>query len=291
MAAMIAAQRDEHQIPHAVACRALGVSRSWFYKWRGGVLPPQAQRRERLKAEVKRLFEIHGGKYGSPRITADLRDTGWRVSENTVAGLMREQHLAARRTKKPKSTTRPGKGRWRAPDLVKRDFPAAQVNRKWYGDGTEIPTDEGKLHLASVLDMGSRRVLGFALREHHDAQLAHGALAMAVAVRGGQVPGVILHTDQGSEYTARAFRQACERLSIRQSMGRPGSALDNAVIESWHSTLEFELRRLQHFATRAQARAAVAAWIEDYNTARRHSALGMKSPVQYEQALAAGKAA
>jgi transposase InsO family protein len=260
-------------------------------KWRGGVLPPQAQRRERLKAEVKRLFEIHGGKYGSPRITADLRDTGWRVSENTVAGLMREQHLAARRTKKPKSTTRPGKGRWRAPDLVKRDFPAAQVNRKWYGDGTEIPTDEGKLHLASVLDMGSRRVLGFALREHHDAQLAHGALAMAVAVRGGQVPGVILHTDQGSEYTARAFRQACERLSIRPSMGRPGSALDNAVIESWHSTLEFELRRLQHFATRAQARAAVAAWIEDYNTARRHSALGMKSPVQYEQALAAGKAA
>ena len=288
---MIAAQRDEHQIPHAVACRALGVSRSWLCKWRGGVLPPQAQRRERLKAEVKRLFEIHGGKYGSPRITADLRDTGWRVSENTVAGLMREQHLAARRTKKPRSTTRPGKGRWRAPDLVKRDFPAAQVNRKWYGDGTEIPTDEGKLHLASVLDMGSRRVLGFALREHHDAQLAYGALAMAVAVRGGQVPGVILHTDQGSEYTARAFRQACERLSIRQSMGRPGSALDNAVIESWHSTLEFELRRLQHFATRAQARAAVAAWIEDYNTARRHSALGMKSPVQYEQALAAGKAA
>ena len=91
--------------------------------------------------------------------------------------------------------------------------------------------------------MGSRRVLGFALGEHHDAQLAYGALAMAVAVRGGQVPGVILHTDQGSEYTARPFRQACERLSIPQSMGRPGSALDNAVIESWHSTLEFELRR------------------------------------------------
>jgi putative transposase len=139
--------------------------------------------------------------------------------------------------------------------------------------------------------MGSRRVLGFALREHHDAQLAYGALAMAVAVRGGQVPGVILHTDQGSEYAAKAFRQACERLSVRQSMGRPGSALDNAVIESWHSTLEFELRRLQHFATRAAARAGVAAWIEDYNTVRRHSALGMKSPVQYEQALAAGKAA
>jgi putative transposase len=291
VAALIAAQRDGHQIPHAVACRALGVSRSWFYKWKGGSLPPRAQRRERLKAEVKRLFDLHGGKYGSPRIAADLRDAGWRVSENTVAALMAEQHLAARQKRKRKATTRPGKGRWRAPDLVKRDFPAAQLNRKWYGDGTEIPTDEGKLHLASVLDMGSRRVLGFCLSEHHDAQLAYGALAMAVAVRGGQVPGVILHTDQGSEYTARTFRQACGRLSVRQSMGRPGSALDNAVIESWHSTFEFELRRLQHFATRAQARAGVAAWIEDYNAVRRHSALGMMSPVAYEQALAAGKAA
>ena len=109
---------------------------------------------------------------------------------------MREQGLAARRKKKRRSTTRPGKGRWRAPDLVKRDFPAQQVNRKWYGDGTEIPTGEGKLYLASVMDMASRRVLGFALGEHHDAQLAYSALVMAVAVRGGQVPGVIMHTDQ-----------------------------------------------------------------------------------------------
>jgi putative transposase len=291
VAALIAAQRDEHQVPHALACRALGVSRSWFYKWRGGALGPRAQRRERLAAEVARLFAVHEGKYGSPRITADLRDGGWRVSENTVAALMREQHLAARRKKRRRATTRPGRGRWRAPDLVKRKFPAARINQKWYGDGTEIATGQGKLHLASVLDMGSRRVLGFALREHHDAQLAYGALAMAVAVRGGQVPGVILHTDQGSEYTARAFRQACERLGVCQSMGRPGSALDNAVIESWHSTLEFELRSVEHFATKAQAKARVAAWIEDYNTVRRHSALRMMSPVAYEQALAAGRAA
>jgi putative transposase len=291
VAALIAARRETRRIPHTVACRALGVSRSWFYKWRGGALGPRAERRQRLKAEVKRLFEAHHGKYGSPRITADLRDDGWRVSENTVAGLMRELGLAARRKKKRKVTTRPGKGRWRAPDLVKRDFPAANINCKWYGDGTEIPTGEGKLYLASVLDMGSRRVLGFALGEHHDAKLAYGALAMAVAVRGGQVPGVILHTDQGSEYTAKAVRQACERLSVAQSMGRPGSALDNAVIESWHSTLEFELRRTEHFATKAAARAKVAAWIEDYNTTRRHSALGMRSPVAYEQALAAGEAA
>jgi transposase InsO family protein len=181
VAALIAAQRDGHQVPHAVACRALGVSRSWFYKWRGGALPPQAQRRELLKAEVARLFRLHHGRYGSARITADLRDAGWRVSENTVAALMREQGLAARRKRRRKSTTRPGKGRWRAPDLVRRDFPATRVNCKWYGDGTEIRTGEGKLQLASILDMGSRRVLGFALSERHDAQLAYCALAMAVA--------------------------------------------------------------------------------------------------------------
>ena len=251
------------------------------------MLPPRAARHEQLKAEVKRLFAAHEGKYGAPRITADLRDEGWAVSKNTVAAVMREQGLAARRTKKRKATTRPGKGRWRAPDLVKRDFPAQKINTKWYGDGTEIPTGEGKLYLASVMDMASRRVLGFALSEHHDAELAYGALAMAVAVRGGAVPGVIMHTGQGSEYTARLFRAACTRLSISQSMGRPGSALDNAVIESWHSTVESGLRRGGHFATRAAARARVAAWIEEYNHNRRHSACGMMSPVAWE--LAAGR--
>jgi transposase InsO family protein len=291
VAALIAAQRDHHQIPHATACRALGVSRSWFYQHKDRELTPREARREALAAEIRRLFRAHRGTYGSPRITADLREAGWKVSKNTVAAIMREQGLAARRKKKRRATTRPGKGRWRAPDLVKRDFPAQQVNRKWYGDGTEIPTDEGKLYLASVMDMASRRVLGFALGEHHDARLAYSALVMAVAVRGGQVPGVIMHTDRGSEYTAALVRQACARLSISQSMGRPGSALDNAVIESWHSTLEFELRALEHFATRAAARARVSAWIQDYNTQRRHSALGMMTPVGYEQALKAGKAA
>ena len=291
MAGFIAAQRADHGVPYAVSCRALEVPGSWFYKWRRGDVSPRRARRERLKAEVRRLFEAHKGKRGSPMITADLHDLGWRVSKNTVAALMAEMGLAARPKKRRKGTTRPGKGRWKAPDLVKRDFPAEQINVKWYGDGTEIDTDEGKLYLDSVLDVGSRRVLGFALGEHHDADLAYGALVMAVAVRGGQVPGVIMHTDRGSEYTAGLFRAACERLRISQSMGRPGSALDNAVIESWHSTLEFELRRLEHFATRAAARAGVAAWIEDYNYHRRHSALGRVSPVDYERALAGKDAA
>jgi putative transposase len=287
---MIAARRADGT-PVAVACRALGVSRSWFYRHKDGLLAPRAQRRAELGAEIARLFAGHEGKYGSPRITADLREAGWRVSENTVAALMREQHLAARQKKKRRASTRPGRGRWRAPDLVKRDFPATQINRKWYGDGTEVPTGEGKLYLASVLDMASRRILGFALGEHHDAQLAYGALAMAVTVRGGQAPGVVFHTDQGSEYSARTVRVACERLGIRQSMGRPGSALDNAVIESWHSTLEWELRALESFATKAAARARISAWIDDYNHHRRHSALGMMSPVNYEKSLQAGKAA
>src|SRR5262249_23568057 len=156
---------------------------------------------QRLAAEVKRLFEAHGGKYGAPRITDDLRDEGWRVSENTVAALLREQGLAARAKKRRKATTRPGRGRWRAPGPGKRGIPARHAHRRWYGDGTEIGTGEGKLYLDSVLDMASRRVLGFALGEHHNAELAYGALAMAVAVRGGLVPGVIFHTDQGSEYT------------------------------------------------------------------------------------------
>ena len=291
MAALIAAQRDEHQIPHATACRALGVSRSWFYKWKDDALTPRAARRQALAAEVRRLFSAHRGTYGSPRITADLREAGWKVSKNTVAAVMREQGLAARRKKKRRSTTRPGKGRWRAPDLVKRDFPAQQVNRKWYGDGTEIPHRRGQalpgLGDGHGLPAGARVRAGRAPRRASwPTRAGHGG-------GGARRPGPRRHHAhrQGSEYTAGLVRQACERLGIRQSMGRPGSALDNAVIESWHSTLEFELRSLEHFATRAAARARVSAWIEDYNTHRRHSALGMMSPVGYEQALKAGKAA
>jgi len=287
VAAFIAAQRAQHRIPHALSCRVLGVSQFWFYQQKTARLGPQKQRRDRLKAEVARLFAEHEGRYGAPRITADLRDAGWRVSENTIAGLMRELGLAARRKKKRHSTTRPGKGRWRAPDLVKRDFPAATLNRKWFSDGTLIATDWGRLHLVSVLDVASRRVLVFRTGRAARRGTSLRALAMAIAVRGGQVPGVVFHTDQASEYTVRSFQAACARLGVQQSMGRPGSALDNALIESWHSTLEFELRSVEDFATKAAARAKVAAWIEDYNTCRRHSACQMMPPVTYEKTLAA----
>lgn len=284
VAGFIATQRAQFGIPHATACRALAVSPAWFYKWRHGDSSPRHARREQLRAKIRQLFAKHRGRYGSPRITADLRDEGWTVSVNTVARIMAELGLAARRKRRRRHTTRPGRGRWRAEDLVGRHFAADGVNQKWFGDGTEIDTDEGKLYLDSVLDVGSRRVVGFALSEHHDTDCAYGALAMAVAVRGGReaVAGVIFHSDQGSEYTAGTFRAACGRIGIRQSMGRPGSALDNAVIESWHSTLEFELRRLEHYATRAEARAGVAAFIDEYNRERRHSALQMRSPIDFE---------
>jgi putative transposase len=287
VATFIAAQRAEHQVSHATACRALGVSQAWFYKWCHGDPSPRHARREQLKTEIRRLFAQHRGTYGSPRITAELRDEGWLVSENTVAALMREMGLQARRKRRRKQTTRQGRGKWRAPDLIGRDFGTDRLNHKWYGDGTEVPTDEGKLYLDSVLDMGSRRIVGFGLGEHHDAELATAALRMAVAVRGGKdtLGEVIMHTDQGSEYTAKNFRAACGRVGVTQSMGRVGSALDNAVIESWHSTVEFELRELEHFATKAQARRRVAAWIEEYNHDRRHSSLGMRSPIAYELAL------
>jgi putative transposase len=152
VAGFIAAQRATYGIPYAVACRALGVSQSWFYKWCHGDTSVRRARRRRLAGEIRRLFARHRGRYGSPRITADLVEAGWKVSPNTVAALMRELHLVARPRRKRKATTRPDAGRWRAPDLVRRQFGAGRPDLTWFGDGTEVVTGEGRLHLASVLD-------------------------------------------------------------------------------------------------------------------------------------------
>ena len=154
------------------------------------------------------------------------------------------------------------------------------------GDLTEIPTDEGKLYLATVLDLGSRRLPGFAMGDHHDSALAKAALCMAAAVRGGDVTGVIFHTDKGGEYVGDIFARACAKLGVTQSMGRVGSALDNAAAESWNSTLEHELLSRKHFATKDQARREVAQFIDAYNHRRRHSSCEMLAPVAYEAVLA-----
>ena len=285
LAAVIATQRVEHHIPYAVSCRALGVSQAWFYKWRHGDGSPRRKRRKALAATIAYLFAKHRGTYGSPRITADLREMGWKVSPNTVAALMAEQGLVARRKRRRRGSTKADKSARKAPDLLRRDFtPREAPNVAWVGDLTEIPTDEGKLHLASIIDLHSRRIPGFAMGIHHDAALARAALCMAIAVRGGSVAGVIFHTDQSGEYTGDIFARACRSAGVTQSMGRTGSALDNAAAESFNSTLEWELLRDNHFRTREEARHAVAEFIDNYNSQRRHSTNGMLSPIDYERA-------
>ena len=294
MAALIVSQRAEHGVPHAVSCRAMGVSEAWFYKWRNGDCSLRSKHRAALAAQIDYLFAKHNGTYGSPRIAADLRELGYRVSVNTVAKVMAEKDLVARRTHRRRSTTLPDRSARKAPDAVNRDFtPRDRPDVTWCGDLTDIPTDEGAFYLAGILDLHSRRCVGFAMDAHHDAELARAALCVAIAVRGGTVTGVVFHTDQGGEYTGEVFAQACRTAGVTQSMGRTGSALDNAVAESFNSTLEFELLSRQHFSTREQARRAVAGWIDEYNTVRRHSTDDMLSPVDYErrQAAAATEAA
>lgn len=288
VASFVAAQRTDHGVPHVITCRAVGVSPSWFYKWRNRAPTPRHQRRTDLDVAVKRSFDASDGRYGSPRVLADLVEDGWRVSKKTVEASMARQGLVARPTRTRRGwLTRPDKAAPPVPDLVKRDFTASKINDKWCGDLTEVPTDEGKLYLATVEDLASKRIVGFGLSAHHDATLATGALKMAVAVRGGDVTGTIFHSDRGSEYSATLFEQACATLSISQSMGRVGSCFDNAAAESWFSTLEWELFRKRRFETKQDARREVARYIDWYNRVRRHSSCEMKPPIEFEAILAA----
>jgi len=290
VASFIASQRTEHRVPHAKCCRWLEVSESWFYKWHDREPTARQQRRAELDVAVRASFEDSGGTpgtYGSPRVHADLLQAGWTVSVNTVAASMARQGLQGRAPKrKRRCLTRPDKAAAPIPDLVKRHFNAERIDQRWCGDLTEIPTDEGKLYLATVEDLGSRRLPGFAMSEHHDSAVAKAALCMAAAVRGGDVAGVIFHSDKGGEYVGELFASACRALGVTQSMGRVGSALDNAAAESWNSTLEHELLSRQHFETKDQARRAVAMFIDVYNHRRRHSSCEMLPPVAYEQLLA-----
>jgi transposase InsO family protein len=290
VASFVAAQRTVHGVPHAKCCRWLGLSESWFYKWHDRPPTVRQRRRAELDAAVKASFDHSGGTpgtYGSPRVWEDLVAAGWKVSVNTVAASMARQGLQGRPPKRRRrSLTRPDKAAAPIPDLIKRDFRAERIDLRWCGDLTEIPTDEGKLYLATVLDLASRRLPGFAMSDHHDSAVAKAALCMAAAVRGGDVAGVVFHTDKGGEYVGDLFAKACQALTVTQSMGRVGSALDNAAAESWNSTLEHELLSRRRFATKDQARRAVAQFIDAYNHQRRHSSCEMLPPVAYEAVLA-----
>jgi putative transposase len=246
------------------------------------------RRRAELDKRVAELFVASKRTYGSPRIHADLLEEGWKVSVNTVAESMRRQGLQGRKPKRPKGLTRQDKAA-KFPDLLKRDFSAATLNLKWCGDITEIPTDEGKLFLASVLDLCGRRLLACPMSDHPDAKLASDAVKMAAAVRGGRtvIDGVIFHTDRGSTYTQVLSRSCAASLGCGSRWGRVGSCFDNAAAEAFFSTLEHEVLSRQHFATKAQAREVITAWCHDfYNVQRRHSSAGLLPPVEYEKIAA-----
>ena len=290
VSAHIAAQRTDHGVPHAVSCRALGVAPSTFYKWRGRPPTPAQRRRAALDAAVRECFDASGGTYGSPRVRARLRRDGLAVSKKTVEASMARQGLQGRAPKRRRrGLTRADKAAAVVPDLLKRDFTAEAPDRKWVGDFKQVDTDAGPVYLATVEDLYSRRMLGFAQSDDYPtAELAAAAINMAAATRGGHVAGVIFHTDKGSQYTSDTFAAACRRLGVTQSMGRVGCALDNACAESFFSTLEHERITRRRYRTRDQARADIANWIDTwYNTVRLHSTNNMLSPTEYEQANAA----
>ncbi len=296
VARFIADQKTFWRVPVAVCCALLGVSVSWFYKWwprtqAGGPPTKRARRRAEVDAAVKTAFTAARGLHGSPRLVHDLRDAGLTVSEKTVADSMRRQQLVARRIRRRNGLTKQDKTAPKFPDLLKRDFTAAAPNCRWVGDMTEIPTDHGKLYLATVIDLYSRRLLGAATGLHPDAQLACDAIKMAVATRGGktaiwhedEAQRVIFHTDRGSTYTAKSFTKLCRNMGIRQSMGRVGSCFDNAAAEAFFSSLEWEVLSRHRFVDTRQAQAVVLEWCHGfYNHTRRHSSAGMMAPITYE---------
>jgi putative transposase len=289
VARFIADQRTKYRVPHTLTCLLLGVSLSWFYKGLERPPTPRQRRRAEVDAAVLAMFDDAKGLHGSPRLHADLRDAGWVVTEKTVADSMRRQCLVARKVKHRRGLTKQDKTAPAFPDLVKRDFTATGPNLKWCGDITEIPTGHGKLYLATVIDLYSRRLLAAATSLRCDAELCEQAIKIAVAVRGGKsmINNVVFHTDRGSTYTARSFTRVCSGLGVRQSMGRVGSCFDNAAAEAFFSTLEWEVLSRHQLTDPDHARTVVQPWCyEFYNHRRRHSSAHMMSPIAYENQTA-----
>lgn len=268
--------------------RLLEVSRSGFYDWarREAAGPSPAQRRRsELTAKIIDFHEESDGTYGSPRILADLREAGDQVSAKTVAKLMRAAGIAGI---SPRGfvpvTTQAGPDPQPIPDLVRRRFDHGQLNRVWTSDITYLATGQGWLYLCAVRDGCSRRVLGWAVEDHLRTDLVQTALRRAVVLRGELPAKVIFHADRGTQYTSAQLADASADLPILQSVGRTGVCWDNAAAESFWSTLKTEFYNRRTWATKAEARLAVGAWIEErYNRTRRHSSIGMISPVRYEQ--------
>lgn len=274
--------------PVVAACEAAGVSTSGYYDWaaREAAGPTERQLAEaELVALMRDLFDEADGNYGVPRMFKALRKAGVVVNAKRVARLMRLHGMAGRHRRRTCRTTFPGPDGYQIPDLVGRRFAPGAPDVAWCQDITYIPTREGWLYLASVLDLGSRRLLGYSMADHMRTELVLDALAMAVAARGGDkaVAGVIAHADRGSQYTSNDYIDYCQDRQMRPSVGRTGVCWDNAVAESFWESLKRECLQGRVFATRAEARRAIFKWINWYNGTRLHSTLSDVSPLEWEQ--------
>ena len=274
---------NQADFPVRTLCRMLKVSPSGYYAWQQRPLSQRSLDDAVLTERIRAIHAVSDDNYGSPNIHAELRDEGTRVGRKRVARLMRSAGLrgVSRRRGFVVTTQRDPKQR-PAPDLVNRQFVADAPNHLWVADMTYVPTWAGFIFLAIVLDVWSRRIVGWAIGEQMTAELVLTALNMAITQR--RPTGVIHHSDQGSQYTSVAFGQRCMKMGVRPSMGRVGDAYDNAMAESFFASLECELIDRRSFQSKAEARLALFTYIEGwYNPRRRHSALGRISPINFER--------
>ena len=274
----------EGQFDVQVMCRAFGVSRSAYYAWgRAGCTTQQERADAVLSEQIRAIFEQSGRTYGSPRVYAELKSQGIRCSRRHVARLMRETGLNATPPRRRVTTTQRDGQQRSVSNLLARDFTAAAPNRKWLVDITAIETGEGPLYLAGVLDLFSRRLVGWAMDEHMPDELTQEALEMAIVQR--RPPDKLLHhADQGSQYTSDEYQALLAKHHMLASFSGVGCCYDNAPMESFWATLKTELIYRAHYRTRQEAKNAIFAYIEGwYNRRRRHSTLGYLSPEQFEQ--------
>jgi putative transposase len=272
--------------PVRLMCRVLQVSPSGYYAWRSRPESRRALANRDLLQEVHRLHGQHQGRYGSPRMHAALRAEGYRVSRSRVERLMRRHGIRALARRRFRPATTDSRHQLPiAPNLLQQKFTASVPNRVWLADMTSIPTGEGWLYLAAVLDLATRKVVGWAMRDHMRTELTLGALIMA-AQRQRPVPGLVHHSDRGSQYAAEAYAQQLALMGAKPSMSRTGCCYDNAPMESFFHSLKVELVHQRSWATREEARRDLFVYIESYyNRQRIHSAIGYLTPEQAERKM------
>ena len=273
---------EKAHYPIAVLCSVLSVSRSGFYAWERRPRPARARADAALVLDIRAAHKLGRGTYGSPRVHAELRAKGMRVGENRVARLMREDGLRARQKRRFRRTTDSNHNDPIAPNILQRNFEPEAPNQSWATDVTYVHTGEGWLYLAVMLDLFSRRVVGWAASVTNDRALALEALQRALTARNPE-PGLVHHSDRGSPYASDDYRRALEESGLMASMSRTGDCWDNAVAESFFASLKAELVDHERYAGHAAAITSIADYIENfYNPLRRHSHLGYLNPIEYE---------